>query len=231
MSKHISSAFNEDLQMISIKISEMGGMSEEMLKNSLKALYESDIELANSVILSDKKVDQLEKDIEELVIKTIALRNPVADDLRQVFSAIKISSALERIGDYSKNISKRTLVISNEHISKLRQPILDLGTRVYEQLHKALNCFEEKNHLMAKEIWNDDFKIDKMYEILFQELKVDLEKKSNVNVGSNLMFVAKNLERIGDHTTHISKMIYYGITGSQIDTERPKLDFTNLNKS
>ena len=230
MSKHISSAFNEDLQMISIKISEMGGMSEEMLKNSLKALYESDIELANSVILSDKKVDQLEKDIEELVIKTIALRNPVADDLRQVFSAIKISSALERIGDYSKNISKRTLVISNEHISKLRQPILDLGTRVYEQLHKALNCFEEKNHLMAKEIWNDDFKIDKMYEILFQELKVDLEKKSNVNVGSNLMFVAKNLERIGDHTTHISKMIYYGITGSQIDTERPKLDFTNLRK-
>ena len=228
MSKHISSAFNEDLQMISIKISEMGGMSEEMLKNSLKALYESDIELANSVILSDKKVDQLEKDIEELVIKTIALRNPVADDLRQVFSAIKISSALERIGDYSKNISKRTLVISNEHISKLRQPILDLGTRVYEQLHKALNCFEEKNHLMAKEIWNDDFKIDKMYEILFQELKVDLEKKSNVNVGSNLMFVAKNLERIGDHTTHISEMIYYVITGSQMDSERPKIDFTKF---
>ena len=230
MSKHISSAFNEDLQMISIKISEMGGISEEMLKNSLKALYESDIELANSVIFSDKKVDQLEKDIEELVIKTIALRNPVADDLRQVFSAIKISSALERIGDYSKNIAKRTLIISNEHISKLRQPILDLGTRVYEQLHKALNCFEEQNHLMAKEIWNDDFKIDKMYEILFQELKVHLEKKSNVNVASNLMFVAKNLERIGDHTTHISEMIYYVITGSQIASERPKIDFTKLRK-
>ena len=230
MSKHISSAFNEDLQMISIKISEMGGISEEMLKNSLKALYESNIDLANSVIISDQKIDNLEKDIEELVIKTIALRNPVADDLRQVFSAIKISAALERIGDYSKNIAKRTLIISNEHISKLRQPIFDLGTRVYEQLHKALNSFEDKNHLLAKEIWHDDFKIDKMYEVLFQELQVHLEKKSNVNVASNLMFVAKNLERIGDHTTHISEMIYYVITGSQIDSERPKIDFTKFRK-
>ena len=228
MSKHISSAFNDDLQMISIKISEMGGICEEMLKSSLQALYESDIDLANSVITTDQKIDKLEKDIEELVIKTIALRNPVADDLRQVFSAIKISAALERIGDYSKNIAKRTLIISNEHISKLRKPILDLGNKVCEQLHKALNSFEEKNHLLAKKIWHDDFEIDKMYEILFQELKIHLEKKSNVNVGSNLMFVAKNLERIGDHTTHISEMIYYVITGSQIDTERPKVDFTNF---
>ncbi len=223
MPQHISTAYDDDLLLISGKLTEMGGICEEMLNKSLQAILKNQSDLAQSIIQTDEKVDELENEIEELIIRTIALRQPVANDLRVVFSAIKISTSLERIGDLTKNIAKRTLLISDEHPLRLRQPIYNLGTRVHQQLTKALNAQSERNSELAREIWYEDYQIDEIYSMLLDELLEYLKKKKQVNVGSHLMFVAKNLERIGDHTTLISEMVHFVITGQSIGEDRPKI--------
>ena len=222
MSDHISSQFNNDILEINVKLTKMGGICEDNLKKAIKAITKNDSELAEFIIKKDQELDTLESEIDDLVIRTIALRQPVADDLRLLFAAIKISAALERIGDLTKNIGKRTLLISEEQPIKLREPIADLGKMAHVQLSKAINAHTNQDQDLAMQVWSEDVFLDKMYAKIPTELVYSLRKKKHVEVGSHLLFVAKNLERIGDHTTEISEMVHYVITGNHIDKERPK---------
>ena len=204
----------------------MGGICEDNLKKAIKAMSKNDSKLAEQIISKDEELDQLETQIDDVVIKTIALRQPVADDLRLLFAAIKISAAFERIGDLTKNIGKRTLSISDEEPLKLRTPISELGKQVNLQLTKAVNSHATRDSKLALEVWNSDIEIDKIYNSLTKDLVAALRKKKQVEVGSHLLFIAKNLERIGDHTTEIAEMVYYVITGEQMDkSARPKKSF------
>ena len=222
MSDHISSQFNNDILEINVKLTKMGGICEDNLKKAIKAITKNDSELAEFIIKKDQELDTLESEIDDLVIRTIALRQPVADDLRLLFAAIKISAALERIGDLTKNIGKRTLLISEEQPIKLREPIADLGKMAHVQLSKAINAHTNQDQDLAMQVWSEDVLLDKMYAKITTELVDSLRKKKHVEVGSHLLFVAKNLERIGDHTTEISEMVHYVIPGNHIDKERPK---------
>ena len=222
MSDHISSQFNNDILEINVKLTKMGGICEDNLKKAIKAITKNDSELAEFIIKKDQELDTLESEIDDLVIRTIALRQPVADDLRLLFAAIKISAALERIGDLTKNIGKRTLLISEEQPIKLREPIADLGKMAHVQLSKAINAHTNQDQDLAMQVWSEDVFLDKMYAKITTELVDSIRKKKHVEVGSHLLFVAKNLERIGDHTTEISEMVHYVITGNHIDKERPK---------
>ena len=222
MSDHISSQFNNDILEINVKLTKMGGICEDNLKKAIRAITKNDSELAEFIIQKDQELDALESEIDDLVIRTIALRQPVADDLRLLFAAIKISASLERIGDLTKNIGKRTLLISEEQPIKLREPIADLGKMAHTQLSKAINSHTKKDHDLAMQVWSEDLFLDKMYANITTELVDSLRKKKHVEVGSHLLFVAKNFERIGDHTTEISEMVHYVITGNHIDKERPK---------
>tara|TARA_X000001036_G_scaffold141563_1_gene134436 strand:- start:1389 stop:2072 length:684 start_codon:yes stop_codon:yes gene_type:complete len=224
MTLHISSAYNEDLVHINAKVVEMGGLCEQMIEHSNKAVRDNNIELADKVVLLDEKTDDLETDINESIIRAIALRQPVADDLRVLFSAIKISGAFERVGDLCKNIAKRTRLLNDDPHKDVRKSIFSLGEKVKEQLTRSINSYTQQDIKLAKKVWERDYEIDRLYTDLFDELLVYLKKKKRVAAGSHLMIIAKNYERIGDHTTHISEMTHFAITGRHLVAERPKVN-------
>ena len=224
MTLHISSAFNEDLIHINGKIVEMGGLCEQVITNSNLSIKDNNVQMAENAILLDEKIDLLETEINESVIKAIALRQPVADDLRVLFSAIKISGAFERVGDLCKNIAKRSQLLTEEHHTDIRNQIFKLGEKVKKQLTKSINAYTNQDVKLARKVWKNDYKIDQMYNDLFENLLVYLRKKKRVASGSHLMIIAKNYERIGDHTTHIGEMTHFAITGENLVAVRPKIN-------
>ena len=224
MTLHISSAYNEDLFYINSKIVEMGGLCEQIINNTNLSIRDNNVQLAEKAVLLDEKLDFLENEINESVIKAIALRQPVADDLRVLFSAIKISGAFERVGDLCKNIAKRTQLLSDEYQIDIRREIFELGEKVKKQLTRSINSYTNQDIKLATKVWKNDYKIDQMYTDLFENLLVYLKKKKRVASGSHLMIIAKNYERIGDHTTHIGEMTHFAITGENLVAIRPKVN-------
>ena len=220
---HIQSAFDEDLTQIQAKISEMGGLAEEVLANALKSVQTRDANLARQVIERDKAIDAMEHVVEEKVVRVIALRQPVAMDLRVLIAAMKISATLERIGDLGKNIAKRAIPLSSEQPLKLTSSIVRMGREALNQLSDVLNAHASRDVDLAVQIWNRDVELDEMYNALFREVVTYMVEDSRmIGQGAQLMFIAKNLERIGDHTTQISEMIYYIVKGESLGDERPK---------
>ena len=224
MTLHISSAYNEDLIHINSKIVEMGGLCEQIIDNTNLSIKDNNVQFAEKAILLDEKLDFLENEINESVIKAIALRQPVADDLRVLFSAIKISGAFERVGDLCKNIAKRTQLLTDENQIDIRREIFELGEKVKKQLTRSINSYTNQDIKLATKVWKNDYKIDQMYTDLFENLLVYLKKKKRVASGSHLMIIAKNYERIGDHTTHIGEMTHFAITGENLVAIRPKVN-------
>ena len=224
MTLHISSAYNEDLIHINSKIVEMGGLCEQIIDNTNLSIKDNNVQLAEKAVLLDEKLDFLENEINESVIKAIALRQPVADDLRVLFSAIKISGAFERVGDLCKNIAKRTQLLTDEYQIDIRRQIFELGEKVKKQLTRSINSYTNQDIKLATKVWKNDYKIDQMYTDLFENLLVYLKKKKRVASGSHLMIIAKNYERIGDHTTHIGEMTHFAITGENLVAVRPKVN-------
>jgi phosphate transport system protein len=220
---HIVTAFDEDLVQIQAKISEMGGLAEEVLANALKSVQTRDVALARQVIERDKAIDACERAIEEAVVRVIALRQPVAQDLRVLIAAMKIANTLERVGDLSKNIAKRAIPLSNGRSLKLTASVVRMGREVLTQLSDVLNAHAARDVDLAVQIWNRDVEIDEMYNAIFREVVTYMVEDSRlIGQGAELMFIAKNLERIGDHTTHISEMIYYIVRGESLGDDRPK---------
>lgn len=220
---HIVTAFDDDLMAIQAKISEMGGLTEEILQNALKSLLTRDADLARATIERDQRVDQLEMDVEELATNTIALRQPMAKDLRVILSAIKMSATLERIGDLAKNVAKRAIFMSENRPVKFSSTLVHMGDLAAAQLSGVLDAYASRNTELAVSIWKKDVELDETYDVLFRELVTYMMDDSHtIGVCSQLLFVAKNLERIGDHTTHIAEKVYYIVEGEVLGDERPK---------
>ena len=226
---HIVSGFDEDLIQVQAKILEMGGLAEELLSKALESVQARDAGLAKEVIERDKDLDAMEMSVEELVVKVIALRQPVAADLRVLIAAMKISSTLERIGDLSKNIAKRAIPLSSSRQVKVTTSIVRMGRQTLTQLSDVLNAHASRDVDMAVQIWNQDYEIDELYNAIFREVVTYMvEDGRRIGAGAQLMFIAKNLERIGDHTTQISEMVYYIVTGKSLGDDRPKGEPTGI---
>lgn len=220
---HIVSAFDNDLVMIQARIAEMGGLCEDLLTGALEALEKRDRARAEEVVERDRRIDQLEMEVEEAATNLIALRQPMAQDLRVLISALKICSTLERIGDLAKNIAKRAVTVPGGEITRGIPSILRMGRATQAQLSEVLNAYATRDTQAAVAVWQRDVDVDEMYNALFREvLTYMMEDQRMISAGSQMLFIAKNLERIGDHTTHISEMIYYIVEGVPLGDDRPK---------
>jgi phosphate transport system protein len=228
MADHTVKSFDADLSGLDCRIAEMGGLAERNLSKAFDALYQSDPEAAHMVIEADNEIDRLEKEIEEKVVEIIAKRQPMADDLRHIMAALKIANELERIGDLAKNIAKRALTIAGEPIpNALKSGLKNMVDLALAQLKQVLDTQTEKNADLALEVWRNDEQIDAMYNSIFRELLTYMmEDPRNIGLCTHLLFGAKNLERIGDHTTNIAETIYFWVNGYNIAEDRPKRDTT-----
>jgi len=223
MSEHIVKAFDDDLMAVRAKISEMGGVAEEMLSGALKSLIERNAELASSVILLDKRLDALEIEVEEMATRIIALRQPMAQDLRLLISALKLSATIERIGDLSKSTARRGIQLSKTRPAGVIASVVRMGHQALGQLSSVLDAWARRDVEEAVAVWRRDVAIDETYNSLFREvLTYMMEDPRTISIGSQLLFIAKNIERIGDHTTHVAEMIHYVETGTPLAGARPK---------
>ncbi len=228
-SHHIVKSFDQDLGQVESLILEMGGMVENQIGQSILALCNRDTELGKKVRKDDRAVDQLEAKIDEMTLQILTLRQPMADDLRNVICALKISSNLERIGDYAANIAKRTDVLSDtSKIGTAEKTIRRMGDMVQKMVADVLNAYIGKDLAMADELRLRDEDVDHMHNTLFRELLTYMmEDPRNITPCTHLLFVARNLERMGDHATTIAEQIHYVVTGSLPDEKRPISDKTS----
>jgi phosphate transport system protein len=228
MTEHTISAFEQELQDLTRKIVNMGGLAEKAVIDSLAALARRDLDLAHNIISDDKKIDALQREIEENAVLVIAKRQPVAQDLREIVGALRISNDLERIGDLAKNIGKRVVATSQEIFpQKLLVGIEHLSTLAMAQLKNVLDAYTQKDANKALSVWNRDSGIDAVYTSLFRELLTYMmEDPRNITSCTHLLFTAKNLERIGDHATNIAETVCYMKTGEVLQDNRPKEDGT-----
>ncbi len=228
--QHIASAFDRDLEAIQAQIMKMGGLVEAAIHDSANSLYTRDEELAEKVRLADKSIDALEEMINEEASKVIALRAPTAIDLRLILTVIKVSANLERIGDYAKNMAKRTGVLAQmapveESASALRRMSKEVGV----MLKDALDAYVQRDAELAMDVINRDRDVDQMYNALFRELLTFMmEDPRNITACMHLHFIAKNVERMGDHVTSIAEQVVYLVTGEKPDEARPKADKTSI---
>lgn len=223
MSKHIVTAFDEDLRGISARIAEMGGLAEEQLGSAIEALSTRDSELAADVIRSDGRLDRMEMLLEKTAVEVIALRQPMAGDLRELVAALKIASALERIGDLAKNVAKRTLVLNQSGPIRVMSSVVRMGRQTRTLMAEALDAYTARDTALALSVWKRDVEIDEVHNSIFRELiTYMMEDPRTIGLCSQLLFVVKNFERIGDHTTFIAEMTYYVVEGLQLDADRPK---------
>jgi len=228
MNEHTAKAFDVDLQELTRKVAEMGGLAEKEVSDAVAALTRRDNDLAQSVVTSDPTIDALQREIEEKAILTIARRQPMAVDLREVVCALRVSNDLERIGDLAKNISKRVMALDGElHPQKLLRGLEHMGSLVGDQLRQVLDAFATRDLQAALAVWKGDQEIDAMCTSLFRELLTYMmEDPRNITFCIHLMFCAKNIERMGDHATNIAESVYYMIEGRPITDQRPKGDTT-----
>lgn len=225
MSRHIVSAFDEELQAITARISEMGGLAEEQLSLSLDAVRLRDPAIARKVIESDRRLDLMDTKLEEAAIQMLALRQPMAADLREIVAALKVSSTLERIGDLAKNVAKRAQVVIEGQPLKVTGSIVRMGKQTQGLLSEVLDAYTSRDTGLAVSVWKRDVEIDEMYNSIFRELTTYMmEDPRVISLCSQLLFVAKNLERIGDHATFIAEMTYFVVEGQPLGDDRPKGD-------
>jgi phosphate transport system protein len=226
MAEHIMKAFDADLEHLRRRILEIGGIAEKMLLDATQALVRRDTPLAQAVIAADARLDQIQREIEEQAILMIARRQPMAIDLRESIAVIRISGDLERIGDLAKNIGKRVLAVSGQfQPQKVVVGVHRMSDLVLTQLKDVLDAYTSHDVERALDVWRRDGSIDALYTSLFRELLTYMmEDPRNISFCTHLLFAAKNVERIGDHTTNIAETIHYLVTGETIAAERPKND-------
>jgi phosphate transport system protein len=226
--QHIASAFDRDLEAVQAHIMRMGGLVEAQITAAARSLETRDVELAQKVREADREIDQLESLINEEAARLIALRSPTAGDLRTVLTVIKISSNLERIGDYAKNMAKRTSVlVQMQPIEGAPSDIRRMAKQVELMLSDALDAFIRRDANIARDVRLRDAEIDQMYNALFRQfLTYMMEDPRNITGCMHLHFIAKNMERVGDHATSIADQVIYLVTGEMPADDRPKTDRT-----
>ncbi len=229
VSDHIVKSFDDDLNHLVNMIAEMGGLAERQLADAISALSRRDEALATSVITQDKRLDMLEEDIDAQVIRMLALRQPQALDLRAVIVALKISAELERVGDYAKNVAKRTLTLMQApSINPATNTIVRMGTIVGGMISNVIDAYLNSDIVKAKDVRARDADVDQLHTSLFRELLTYMmEDPRNITACTHLLFIAKNLERIGDHITNIAENVHFLVAGENFDDDRPKGDFSS----
>ncbi len=227
--EHIVSAYDDELGELDGKLATMGDLTEKLLAASMRALSQRDPDLASQTIRQDREIDRLEREVEDLAIRMIARRQPLAQDLRQIMAAIRISTDLERVGDLGKNIAKRALAVSSEtHPESLLRGFEHMGEMALRQLTDVLESYMRRDAGKALAVWHKDEEIDAMYNSLFSDLLAYMmEDQRTIGLCTHLLFGAKNIERIGDHATNIAETVCYLVNGEPIEGERPKLDVTS----
>jgi phosphate transport system protein len=224
MNEHTLKFFGEELERLKAEIARMGGLVEAQLADAVASVAKRDVRLAQQVIERDRKLDALQAEIEREAVRMIALRQPVAQDLRRTVGALKLSLALERAGDYAKNIAKRALVIAEaEPMTPMTRSIDRMGRLVGARLKQALDAYASGEPQRAAIIWAADQEVDEHYDSLFRELLTYMMgDPRTIQPAAHLLFVAKNLERIGDYATTVSEILYHEVTGEELEGERPK---------
>ncbi len=210
-------------------VAQMGGLAEEQLTNALHAVERRDTALAEQTIRDDSLIDRLERRIEAHAIAIIEKFDPKGDDLRSVIAAIKVSTDLERIGDLSKNIAKRSLVLSEREPMPVTRNLVRMGLQTLGQLTEVLNAHSALEADRALLVWKKDAELDEIYNSLFRELVTYMmEDQRTISLSTHLLFIAKNIERIGDHATNIAEIVFFLVNGTYLDDRRPKSDVTSL---
>ena len=223
--EHTIRSYDEELSRLSTLIARMGGLAEAQFDDALQALVRRDSELAARVIASDGDVDALEQEVHGFTVRLLALRQPVAQDLRQIVGALKVSGEIERIGDYAANVAKRTLILNQSPPVDFVAGIQRLGRLVQDSLKRVLDAYTALDIEKALAMWRQDEEVDAMYTSLFRELiTYMMEDPRNIAVCIHLLFIAKNIERIGDHATNIAETIHFVAKGHAIGESRPKGD-------
>ncbi|AXK43563.1 MULTISPECIES: phosphate signaling complex protein PhoU [Erythrobacter] len=216
MQEHTVKAFDEDITRLRGLIAEMGGLAEAAVAQSLEALVKGDDELADKVVKGDKKIDALESEVDKLAVRIIALRAPMADDLREVIAALKIAGVVERIGDYSKNIAKASKQIGGNR--KQFEPLTLLPAMAEvaaEMVHDVLTAYAARDAELAREVIAADEKVDAFYNSIFRNLVSHMvENPSTISSAAQMLFIARNLERVGDHATNVAEMVHFAATGN-----------------
>ncbi|HYZ40516.1 MAG TPA: phosphate signaling complex protein PhoU [Stellaceae bacterium] len=228
-SEHIARAYEEELRKLNNTIAEMGGIAESQLGSAIEAVAKRDAELAARVVEADTRVDQLEREVDNLAIRLLALRQPVARDLREIFAALKIASDLERIGDYASNVAKRSIALSQIAPVQAVYALPRMAQFAQLQIKDVLDAYVQRDADQAYSVWTRDAELDEMYSSLFRELLTYMmEDARSISACTHLLFMAKNIERIGDHATNIAEKLYYLVNGTPLEQVRPKGDISSL---
>jgi phosphate transport system protein len=228
--EHTVKSYEAELAQLDHKVGHMGGLVEQLLGNAFASLEKRDPRLASEAIASDRAIDLMQKEIEELAIGMIARRQPMAQDLRTIVSTLKVAGDLERIGDLAKNVAKRALAIAPE----ARPQSLILGLRHMAELatqsvKNVLDAYMARDDEKARHVWRSDTDLDALYNSVFRELLTYMmEDPRNIGLCTHLLFGAKNIERIGDHATNIAETVHYMVRGKPLEDDRPKGDKTSI---
>lgn len=228
VSDHIVTAYDEELDQLTNLISQMGGLAESQFDAAMQAIDKRDDDLALRTREKDKEIDQLEHDIEVLAVRMIATRQPMANDLRYIISCLKTSSDIERLGDYAKNMAKRAIVLNQVPPMQTTRSVLRMGRLVQKMIKDVFDAFLEGDKDKAINVWESDEEVDNHYTSLFRELLTYMmEDPRNITPCTHLLFIAKNIERMGDLTTNIAESIYFRVEGKMLSENRPKADASN----
>lgn len=224
MPEHTVKAYGDELNQLTAEVARMGGLAEAQVADAVDSVARRDVALARAVVDRDARLDTMHRDIERKAIRLIALRQPVASDLRRTLAAMKLAVDLERTGDLAKNIAKRGLILAEgEPMQPLTRSIERMGKLVSMRMRDVLDAYAAAEVDRAIAVWNTDDEVDEHYNALFRELLTYMMgDPRTITAGTHLLFMAKNLERIGDHATNIAETIYYEITGQEFTGERPR---------
>ena len=224
MPQHTVKAYGDELNQLTAEVARMGGLAEAQVADAVDSVARRDVALARAVVDRDARLDAMHRDIERKAIRLIALRQPVASDLRRTLASMKLAMDLERTGDLAKNIAKRGLILAEgEPMQPLTRSIERMGKLVSMRLRDVLDAYAAAEIDRAIAVWNTDDEVDEHYNALFRELLTYMMgDPRTITAGTHLLFMAKNLERIGDHATNIAETIYYEITGQEFTGERPR---------
>ncbi|HEY1260686.1 MAG TPA: phosphate signaling complex protein PhoU [Stellaceae bacterium] len=228
-SEHIIKSYDEELRRLNNMITEMGGLAESQLAAAIEAVIERDSELAANVVQGDNKVDQLQRELDNLAVRLLALRQPMARDLREIVAAIKIAADLERICDYAANVAKRSIALSQAPPVQPAHALPRMARLAQLLVKDVIDAYVARDADKAYVVWMRDEELDEMYASLFRELLTYMmEDPRNIGASTHLLFMAKNIERIGDHATNIAEDLYYLVHGTPLNEVRPKGDNSSL---
>ncbi len=223
--EHLVKSYDNELKRLRDMLTEMGGIVESQVAMAAEAIINRDSAAATRVVEDDPKVDALEREIEQFVIRLLALRQPMAGDLRRIVAGLKITTDLERIGDYAANVAKRSIVLGQYTLPYSLAGLAHMAHMVQDQLKSIIDALGDNDTDKAVEVWRSDRVVDDIYNALFRELiTYMMEDPRNITPCTHLLFIAKNLERIGDHATNIAETVYYAVSGEVLPDTRPKGD-------